>query len=279
MSSLTLAEVLASGYGVERSFCCPVHGDNDPSASVNTIKMVWVCYACGAHGRVGGEVLAQDVDVEQARRHLLHKVEATPRPESWLNIYDSDHPYWRTRFTEETIQHFRLGHDYGTGSATYPLRDVGGAPLGVVRRPIDAAAAELDGKRKYVYPWGVDVSRLLFDYHRLDSGTLVLTEGATDAMAGWEARADVAWSAVYGSTLHRYQTTLIRRYDPTLVVCAFDLDDAGYQAYSSVAYALPEYRVARIRWDKRLGKDLSSLDLKTRREILAEGLAPVYSKT
>jgi hypothetical protein len=56
-------EVLASigiplhGRGVERMARCPVHGDGkeaNPSMSVNVVKNVWRCHACG----VGGDAIA-----------------------------------------------------------------------------------------------------------------------------------------------------------------------------------------------------------------------------
>lgn len=269
----TLAEVLATGHGVERTFTCPMHGDTNPSASVNTIKMVWVCYACGAHGRVGGEALALDIDIDAARRYLMRKREdAHPKPEGWLKLYESSHPYWRSRFTEATIRHYALGHDYELDAATYPLRSNEGDVLGVVRRPLGESGS------KYLYPYGMDISNLLFDYHRADSDVLVLTEGATDAMAGWECWLGASYCAIYGRAFSAAQATLVRRLDPRLIICAFDQDEAGKSAYSEVLYRLPEYRVARMYWDVTLGKDLASMDLETRTENLIRALDPWHSK-
>ena len=36
--------------GGEKSILCPVHDDSRKSASVNSDKGVWVCYACNASG-------------------------------------------------------------------------------------------------------------------------------------------------------------------------------------------------------------------------------------
>ena len=265
MYAPTLSEVLTHGYGVERSFLCPVHGDTNPSASVNTIKNVWVCYTCGAHGKLDGEDLLGEIDYEAVRRHVRKQATNTePLPESWLRIYEGDHEYWRSRgFSPETIAYYRLGYDYEHDCAVYPLRGTNGDVLGVVRRfP--------RGPNKYKYPYGVDVSSLLFDYHRLDSAVLVLTEGATDAVAAHEV--GVQASAVYGSRFSRAQAALVRRLDPKGILCAFDQDRAGYSAYQEVLYRLPEYPVARAVWSPGDGKDLNELTEKIRQETLLKGL-------
>ena len=43
MRPYTLREALLYGHGDERTFLCPVHGDSNPSASLNVIKKVWYC--------------------------------------------------------------------------------------------------------------------------------------------------------------------------------------------------------------------------------------------
>ena len=49
----TLEEAIALGQGIERPFQCEVHDDTNASASVNVLKGVWYCHACGASGAVG----------------------------------------------------------------------------------------------------------------------------------------------------------------------------------------------------------------------------------
>lgn len=262
----SLAEVLANGIGIERSFLCPVHGDSTPSASVNTVKMVWCCYACGAHGKVGGEDLLAEIDFYQVRKQILKQASgADPYPESWLNVYDApSHPYWKSRFSDAAVSHFRLGYDYGTQCATTPVRAVDGAVLGVTRRRLDGAGS------RYHYPWGVDVSRLLFNFDGADAPVVVLTEGATDAIAAWEAGFDAL--ALYGNQLRKPQVALLRRYDPMGIICAFDMDKAGAEAHRSVWGQLPEYPITRATWPARLGKDLSAMSVKQRAEILQKEL-------
>jgi DNA primase len=37
-------------YRVSQLVCCPVHSEDRPSCSVNTVKQLWSCKACGAQG-------------------------------------------------------------------------------------------------------------------------------------------------------------------------------------------------------------------------------------
>ena len=264
--TVTMADALAHGHGVERPFCCPMHGDSHPSASLNILKMVWFCYTCHAHGQVGGEDLLVETDYDALRGYIAKETaEATELPESWLNSYESDHEYWRTRgFSEETISYYRLGHDYEHDCAVYPLRNISGGVLGVVRRQLAGA--------KYKHPYGVDISTLLFDYHRLESDYLVICEGATDVMAAHEVGVEA--TAVYGSRLSSAQAALVRRYDPVGVLVASDMDDAGWSLYRMTCALLGEYPVSRVFWPRREGKDLASLPVKKRKEILLNGLEP-----
>lgn len=54
----------------EKSILCPVHDDSRKSASVNSEKGVWVCYACSAGG--------SGIQIIMAREHLTY-----PEARSW----------------------------------------------------------------------------------------------------------------------------------------------------------------------------------------------------
>src|SRR3954471_2388826 len=162
MRALTLAEALRWGHGIERSFLCPEHGDSRPSASVNIMKGKWYCYTCHAHGELNGEALLAEPDYLSMKIWLDQKLEEDRvYPESWLNQYDAGviHPYWHERVGDLAARRFRLGTDPNRDAVTYPLRGPCGEVLGVVRRNLGSSEGP-----KYVYPRGIDVGRLLFNY-------------------------------------------------------------------------------------------------------------------
>lgn len=260
----TLAEAVASGYGTERTFNCPVHHDEHPSASVNVAKGVWYCYRCHAHGRLDGS-LFEDVDPTLIVRKLLADDEHGFYPESWLDSFDAAGPgsYWLSRFEPDTAAHFRLGYDAVADAATYPLRDAGGRVLGVVRRPL------ADQSSRYKYPAKVKTSALLFNYDGCVSARVVLTEGATDAMAAWEA-GQVA-VACFSNRLSVAQVRLLARLEPEQIVIAFDDDPGGQAGTVQVAGMLTGYRLLRAHYGG--AKDLAELAPDDRRNSLEHAVA------
>ena len=221
MSAHTLTDAIQSGRGIERPFRCHVHEDSNASASVNVIAMVWVCYACGASGRVDGEALVPDA--EQLLEYLKGEVPERIHPETWLDVFDAfePSPYWAQRYGEETANHFRCGTHPVTGLPTYPIRNAAGQVLGVVVR-------NQDGVPKYKYPYGTRTSATFFG-HIKPKPVVILVEGASDVMALHSAGIHESWAVLgcYGAGLHHPQAEILRRLSPQLVVLAFDNDDAG----------------------------------------------------
>jgi len=272
MRALTLSEALRYGRGVERPFLCPEHGDSRPSASVNVIKGVWICYTCHAHGKVGGEAMLADPDYEQMQHWLEGRLsEPESYPESWLNQYDSGpvHPYWVQRVGEAAAREFRLGVDPEANAVTYPLRDPDGRVRGIVRRSLGGEGP------KYLYPSGVDVGRLLFHYTPSFRRAVVLAEGALDAIALWNVGIDAF--AIYGSRLSEHQVQLIEKIDPMHIVTCYDLDDAGWTAYVETERAFKHRLVSRLTWPKAWGTDIDEVVIENRIRVVSglvsEGLA------
>ena len=272
---ITLEDALLKGRGKWRSFHCPVHGDNSPSARVNSENGWWVCMSCGAKGHAKNYVADPD-KVARSIIELLDQTEMDPKPESWYDIFDSgpvcDH--WLSRFSEAACRHFRLGFDTSTGLPCYPVRNHRGEIVGIVRR-------DPEGKPKYKYPEHFPASHLLWGAHEIDhlpnnvpSGvgvkTLVITEGATDVVACWDA----GFYAVgtYGAVLHGDQLTQIAAFNPDLVLLAYDMDEAGIKGAKRAMEGLSTlgFWTVRARWDG--GKDLNDLDVETRRETLLHAI-------
>lgn len=242
----TLDEVLATGRGVERSFNCHKHDDSSASASVNTVKGVWVCYACGASGAAGGGSITEsmraviaamtDDATTMARYH-----------ERWLDVFDADHTsaFWTARVGRDVAMLFRCGTHPVTGCPTYPIRDPHGRVLGVVQRQPPPL------KPKYLYPTGVSVSRCLFGYERARRrSALLLVEGAGDVMAAYAASAH-AYAVplgTYGAGVHRPQVDLIAALNPAVVICAFDTDAAGQAATQRTEAILAQRDIPTVRF-------------------------------
>jgi len=274
MRALTLSEALRYGRGVERSFLCPEHGDSRPSASINILKGKWYCYTCHAHGDLTGEARLIEPDYETTKLWLDRRLAVGQiYPETWLNRWDAGpvHPYWLNRVGEAAAREFRLGSDPGTNAATYPLRDPSGQVLGVVRRTLGGVGP------KYLYPAGVDVGRLLFNYTPDLRDAVVLVEGALDAIALWNVGIDAF--AIYGSRISPDQVKLIDRIDPEFVYTCYDLDDAGWHAHLDTERAFKHRLVSRMTWPKGWGTDIDEIGATRRAEVVhtlvSSGLASI----
>jgi hypothetical protein len=246
----SLAEALAHGQGDERPFRCSVHDDTYASASVNVIKGLWYCYACGASGRVDGAAKVPDyADIVAAMAGGSTPVSL---PEEWLTMFDAagPSPYWASRYTPAVAERFRCGTHPVTGNPTYPVRGPAGGLWGVVQR--QGGSAHDKSVPKYLYPPGVSVSTTLFNYPPLSQriDVVVLVEGASDVMALHKAPRRWAVLGCYGSGLHARQRELVLALGATVVVTAFDADDAGRRATQAAQDSLQgDVEVVSAPWD------------------------------
>lgn len=264
MSYASLEDALLNGSGRERQFLCHVHGESNPSASVNSVTGAWFCYACHA----GGWVDLSDVDLDpySVRRYVNQIMERvasakTVYPEGWLNFFDASGPgrYWLSRFDESTCHEHRLGHTPDGSWATIPFRGYDGSVMGVIMR-------SLTGERpKYKYPYDAKLSEQIYNYHRADKEMLVITEGATDAIAVDEVIPGHAM-AIYGNRLSNTQAKLLHRYAPRVILVATDQDEGGELAFKTVRQKMAGYPVIRAEWDTY--KDLASIPVEDRSDLL-----------
>lgn len=271
----SLEEAIATGHGTERQFLCHVHEDTNASASVNVVKGLWVCYGCGAGGRVDTDRIEINPEwlVKNLRRLEESLAAGGPKTysERWLGLFTAAGPgdYWLSRFTPEACKHFDLGMMPDGSAATYPLRDHAGRILGVVQRNLSEEGP------KYRYPFGIDTTDFLYNYHACEGDEIVLVEGATDAIAAWEAGYEAM--AIYGSRLSAKQAALLRRYAPRKMILAFDQDEAGQRAVHAVQLAFPEVEVVPAVWPATTHdgtkQDLASMPVPTRKYALSGRLA------
>jgi DNA primase len=264
----TLTEALEKGQGVERPFRCTEHDDTMASASVNVVKGVWYCFACGAHGNVDSKRVPK---VEELR--AMMEPEATPRiyDPAFLMLY-SDPGYWLERFPDWLCWYMGLGSDPFTGDATFPVHTAAGRLAGVGRRTET-------GEPKYKYPHNWSAASSLFGMggKSMPVPVLCLVEGAADASACWEVGCPAL--AVYGSGIHRPQYELIARCNPSLVLLGFDNDEAGALATERAFHAMTGVydRIFSVDWFPR--KDPAALAPQERREALLEAVRTIgYSR-
>jgi len=131
----------------------------------------------------------------------------------------------------------------------------------VVRRPLVPGVGP-----KYLYPSGIDVGRLLFNYRWHHAEVVVLTEGALDAIALWNVGVEAF--AIYGSRLSEHQVKLIERIDPTYVVTCYDQDAAGWAAHIQTERLFRHRLVNRLSWPKAWGSDIAAINVEQRKRVV-----------
>lgn len=176
LGRLGLNNVSMTAGGVEVSYSCHrgehSHGDESPSAYINSTNGLFMCHGCRFHGEIAALVAdVQQVSRATAERFLrdtyglefdeptegsfLAEIEArlrppappiprTPPPESWLSsVYldwsvDSLEPFQQYMIdrglSRETLTQFDIGYDFLSDRITIPVRSLDGSLFGVKGR-------------------------------------------------------------------------------------------------------------------------------------------------
>jgi DNA primase len=190
--------------------------------------------------------------------HNDHNASASVNAVSgWFFCYACGH---RGRIDPETVEISDEGFHRMVLKMTSELE-----VLGVVSR-------DLTGNReqKYLYPWGVSISKYLIDFHRMTSDTLILVEGMSDVAAVYEAGFHCAIGC-YRNGLSAAQVKLLLKYDPRKVLVGFDQDSGGEIGWQRVRKVLGGQVSLHRMWWKGY-KDLAAIPLEERREMLTEML-------
>jgi DNA primase len=256
---------VVSQHGDEFLCTCPYHNDTGrPNLYANGAKGLFLCHACGAKGKLDG-------DVPEDWGGLLSRLRGAdiPPPEpvtygpEWLHQFDHPCSYWQQRgFTSQTIRKFQLGYDPFRDEAIIPVRNEDSDLIGAIRRRLSVN----DGGPRYLYPKGFPLSRTLFASWMLGArhSKVALVEGSLDAVACWNA--GVPALALLGSRLTVTQHKLLHRLGVQHIVVMTDNDTAGRDAvdqiYTESAGLLISVGVYRHYWTAKDPADLQPSQIK-----------------
>ena len=115
-------------------------------------------------------------------------------------------------------------------------------------------------KRKYYRPYGVEKTKILYNFHRIkDRDYVIVVEGILDAMVLW--RYNLPAVCCWGTTISEEQISLLVEFNE--VVIALDNDDAGIKGYVKVKGKIKNagVKVTRIIFPKH--KDVVDLSEKS----------------
>jgi len=252
--------------GDEAIFCCPFHGDSNPSMSMNIKSGLYNCFSCGEKGSIIsfiskidsiskedaikslGDLTSKDIallnlknelDELLTREEVIKGAKPLCFENEILNSYKYDNYDYmlKRRFNLQTLKEFEIG--FVDDKVTIPVRDEGNNLIAVLGRSVDPNC-----RAKYmpiVPEKGYEKSKILFGLNKVsrDEKTVILVEGPLDAMMCFQLGHPAV--AIQGSSLSSYQAKiLVRRFDK-IIICT-DNDKTGHIAAKKIVDVL-KYQV------------------------------------
>jgi DNA primase len=134
---------------------------------------------------------------------------------------------------DRSIARFQIGYDSSERRVTIPVFDSNGTLRLVIKRAI-----RNKDWPKYLYTEGVDKTRYLYGFDKIDPGMIkswgvVLVEGSIDCVI-LDQYGVKPVVAIMGSALSEFQAEIIARARPKCIYTMFDRDSSGIYATNSV---------------------------------------------
>lgn len=243
--------------GHEWQCLCPYHDDTSPSFSVNVRRGLFICYACGAKGKMEslsrylqtGEHVEHHSSIDDVKSKIAELRGTGPAlqrlvaPE-WLDFWRADDTYrdkWATRSITADRVHdlFCLGYDVEMDALVIPIHDWHGRVPATFKRYMDPEP----GSPKYKYPRQFKIAHHLYGGWQARTHSPVsrlpmvaITEGSIDTLAVWQAGTPSV--ALLGARMSQAQRNILAALDPIEVLILTDKDTAGQNASMEIQASL-----------------------------------------
>lgn len=229
---------------------CPLHDDKHRSFAVNRENGGWICYAgCGKGSLVQLVALMGNIEPAEARRLLseegdivktdqllefLTREKRTPE-----GVDQADLVYDRSRvpgyilnrgFSLAVLKEWGAGWDEAEQAVVLPAYE-NGRIVGLIKRRIDPKSWQM----KYDFTRRWQKSRYVYGLDRCEGDTVILVEGALDAL--WLHQYGLPGAAILGSKMSDFQLDLVLR-KARRVLLAFDNDETGQRVRRDCEAAL-----------------------------------------
>lgn len=258
--------------------CCPYHGERNPSLGVIVDKMgngKFQCFSCEAKGGISKLIRYYEPHADTKSVKDIMKIgspvdqlggennswddyyDYESHPESWLDSYAYNTPYWSTRrINNESVVKFKLGFDPNRFAAVIPVRHFENRKiLGACFRFWDSHPMcpeniknSIQERRIKKYIFTKDTKRNLsfFGLETMDnnpSNKVFLFEGAIDAMTHWQCTG-LPSLASWGTRMNQKQLEFLRKNFAIVdVVVDNDINGAGLLSGNQKASMLLAERI------------------------------------
>jgi DNA primase len=252
--------------GQERKPSCGIATRGDKAGVVHCFtcgytstleEMISKCFGYNDFGAFGKEWLIKNfltVSVEERKAlnlNLNREISSvTPQyvTEEELDTYRYYHPYMRKRkLTDEVIEKFDVGFDKKTNCLTFPMRDINGNTLFLVRRNVSY--------KFFSYP--PDVQKPVYGIYEIDNDVdeIIVCESIINALTCF-AHGKTAVALLGLGT--NYQMEQLKQLKQRKIILALDGDEAGERASLRIRNCLKNKIVSKILLPT--GKDINDLE-------------------
>lgn len=217
--------------------CCPYHNETRPSFGITTsYPYMFNCFSCGTSGELVSLVShIYGISYLAAYKKLLTQYSTIDFDlfndiEDEDNIYVTEeeifnyrkkrHSYMQTRgISNFTLQKYEVGYDEEEYAITFPVRDLYGNPLFIIRRSVNS--------KFYNIPKGAPKKETLYGLNYLYGKTdeVFIVEGAIDVLSCYEAKLPAI--GLMGRTISKTQLDILQKAGIKKVTLFLDNDKWG----------------------------------------------------
>lgn len=272
---LDVTEVL-DDYGINYSivgqnamFCCPFHGETNPSCGMNVETGLWGCFACEAKGnivsfvsqyddvpmsiaeeRIKRKFINHNVDpssIESIVERILAKKKEDKKPNNivipeWtLGQYTKNYDYMYSRgFTKETLDHFKVVYNETNKYQGFPVYNAEGGLVGISGRNT------LNEEPRYLPLIRFQKAQVVFNLHQIDiNEPVIVVEGEINCMAMYQ-KGYHNTIAVLGASVAHDQIEILKNSEIKELIIFFDTDPAGEKGTNKLISELWKYMKIKV---------------------------------
>lgn len=246
--------------------------DNKPSFVIYPLKNYAKCFSCGAYFELQQffedfcEFSNQKMDFDFLDIYRPYK----PKKEQFnivlseecLNGFTPNHPEIINYLTKRGIEYsnlpFKLYYDERNLNLVMPIRNEKSELLGATARKV------INRGNKSHHYFGVLTNKCLLGEEITDPTKIVIVEGLTDVLAGYDKSAklgfDYTFYATLGAKMSEFQARKLIDLDCPIYL-AQDLDSAGFRVRKQSKELLSEATVIEKKWKDR-SMDIGNMPLK-----------------
>ncbi len=255
--------------GQNAMFCCPFHGETNPSCGMNIETGLWGCFACEEKGNVISFVAKFDntsneiAEAKIRKNFINHNIDPNSIesvvnkilenkcdntkanniviPEWTLGQYTKNYDYMYSRgFTKETLDYFKVVYNETNKYQGFPVYNTEGGLVGISGRNT------LNQEPRYLPLIRFQKAQVVFNLHKVDvSKPVIIVEGEINCIAMYQ-HGYKNTIAVLGASVAHDQIEILKNSDIKELIIFFDTDPAGEKGTNKLISELWKYMKIKV---------------------------------